>query len=290
MNSRRWDLVSVVLAFIALSIYWVLQKPEIIALFVILFVWLLCSAFLKDSILGQPHLSLPDVYSVNLIRILQQAARLEQQKTPEIVDAFESAIADVIRQIDADTTKLRDNLAASRTTRALGDLKTFLLKFAYVVKNPEKASLLIGRKDAALPKIMSQDIALAADDFHCFYGLERTSEILNRNIASLSEIAEEPLQSRSRSIGRIVRRGGHRLPAFISWALHLLLERRIGQLALSTLAAAVVPLFFLWVYASMFGLTLFEVVRGNAIQTLAVLVGASVVIFAGFLSWLSKHT
>jgi hypothetical protein len=249
----------------------------------------LFSAVLRDNILSQPRLSLSDKYSVNLVRVLRHARRVEQQSGPEAIDDFETTVTKAIRQIDIDTTKLKNNLAASRTIRALADLKTYLLKFAYVVKNPEEASLRIGRKDTALPTVMSQQIKLAADDFHNFYGLERASDILSREITSLSKIAEEPLQSRSRSIGRLVRRGGYRLPAFASWVLHWLLERRIGQVVLSTLAGLGVPLFFLWAYASMLNLSLSEVMRGNPMQMLVLLVGTSALVFTGFLSWLSRR-
>jgi hypothetical protein len=215
-----WNSVSVILASVlSILVYLNANRSEsIVAVMLFLLGWLAVHAALKTLILKPVDLSLPDAYAVSLVRIIVLAQEVQMHRDPLALFKLDDTVASTIQKMDSDIYKMRDNLAASRTIRALRNLRSYMLRYSTVLHDPEAAEKSLGMQGGALPKVMSQTLLLTAQHLHDFYGLEHQSLPSLAGDQSLTPIREQKVLARSRSLLKIAR-GWYKLPAPINVTL-----------------------------------------------------------------------
>lgn len=163
------------------------------------------SSILKDSILRYPKMTLPQRYSLLLLRLLQRA----EESPPK---RFEHTLRNLTGQIDLDLGELKENLAASRTVNVLTKLRLLLLKFATGVTDTSKT---VSPADLTG---MKETIGQAASSFYAFEDVDAFLKPLADELDKIKSIPpHEPTVSPWHTLVNLLR-PWYRLP----FSVHLL--------------------------------------------------------------------
>jgi len=117
----------------------------------------------------------PQAYSIHILRIMNRS------KNPG--SKFDDAVIKFVRRMDIDLNELQGNLAASRTFKVVGQLRTLMLKFATAVKENREEPI----------KSMRQVFGTTASWFYRFEDVEElASQILGPELKTraIEEIPE----------------------------------------------------------------------------------------------------
>lgn len=223
-RSFGWNLTIVLLMAASSSVYSLLVSPNIGVISLIILFMGLISVMFKDTVLNPIELSLPDVYCVSLVRIIDLSLELETSRTThtQVQDRFYDALANLIKQIDTDLYQLRNNLAAWKTTVDLRLLRIYLLKFTTAATDPVSAAQAVGRPDGQLTTSMRETLRMLADFFHRFYSIETMTDTLQIDVESLNELQDYRIRPRSRGMLKLLRKW-HSLPPPLNTTLLILI-------------------------------------------------------------------
>jgi hypothetical protein len=129
---------------------------------------------IMDSVfLGFPSLTLPQAYSLLILRVLQREAS---------ADKLDDSVRRLVKRTNADLEELEENLAASRTVKVLKLLRRLLLKFATAVRNVPK--------DPEVVKSMSGTLQTAASMFYRFEDVEKLDSYFEPELKNVIAISE----------------------------------------------------------------------------------------------------
>ena len=224
-RSLAWNLVIVLLMAAFSLVYWFLLSPNVGGISLIILFMGIISVMFKDTVLNPIDLSLPDVYCVHLVRIIDLSSELETSKTggrhTQVQERYYDALADLIKQIDIDLYRLRNNLAAWKTIEDLRMLRIYLLKFTTAATDPSAAET-VGRKEEQLTTHMRGTLEMLADFFHRFYSIESLTDSLQADLENLKKLQDYRIRSSSRGMLKLLRKW-HRLPAPLNAALLILI-------------------------------------------------------------------
>jgi len=211
IRSLYFNLGILIIIVVFSLVYWFLSSQNVANTLLVALIIGFLAVLLKGFVLKPIELSLPDAYSVHLVRIAELSAVISGGNgQPQARESFIDAVSDLVKQIDIDLDRLKYNLAAWKTIEGLRMLRSFLLKFITVCID-RNATESIGRSREQLLPNMFQTLEMGADFFHRFYSVEPLIQILDADRQNLQQLREYRVRVGSRRMLKFVRKW-HSLP------------------------------------------------------------------------------